>query len=160
MVKEYPTEKIRNIGLIGHGGSGKTSFAEAILYSAGVTTRLGRVQEGNTVSDYHPDEIAQQVSINLSLLHCEWKDTKINIVDMPGYADFIGEVKSGLKVTDTALLFVKISPEKSKTSCKTTAMCFLSSLSSMSFISIPSIKICPFLSRVKLTYQIYNCAFP
>ncbi|CUS95138.1 GTP-binding protein, partial [Candidatus Kryptonium thompsonii] len=107
MVKEYPTEKIRNIGLIGHGGSGKTSFAEAILYSAGVTTRLGRVQEGNTVSDYHPDEIAQQVSINLSLLHCEWKDTKINIVDMPGYADFIGEVKSGLKVTDTALLFVK-----------------------------------------------------
>jgi elongation factor G len=107
VVKEYPTEKIRNIGLIGHGGSGKTSFAEAILYSAGVTTRLGRVQEGNTISDYHPDEIAQQASINLSLLHCEWKDVKINIVDMPGYADFIGEVKSGLKVTDIALLFVK-----------------------------------------------------
>lgn len=107
MVKEYPTEKIRNIGLIGHGGSGKTSFAEAILYSAGVTTRLGRVQEGNTVSDYHPDEIAQQVSINLSLLHCEWKNVKVNIIDMPGYADFIGEVKSGLKVSDTALLFVK-----------------------------------------------------
>jgi elongation factor G len=107
VVKEYPTDKIRNIGLIGHGGSGKTSFAEAILYSAGVTTRLGRVQEGNTISDYHPDEIAQQASINLSLLHCEWKDVKINIVDMPGYADFIGEVKSGLKVTDIALLFVK-----------------------------------------------------
>ena len=106
-MKEYPTERIRNIGLIGHGGSGKTSFAEAILYSAGVTTRLGRIQEGNTVSDFHPDEIAQQGSIHLSLLHCEWKDTKINILDMPGYMDFVGEVKSGLKVSDIALLFLK-----------------------------------------------------
>jgi len=106
-MKEYTPDRIRNISLIGHGGSGKTSFSEAMLYSAGVTTRLGRVEEGNTLSDYHPDEIERQISINTSFLYCEWKTTKLNILDTPGYMDFTGEVKSALRVSDTAVILLK-----------------------------------------------------
>jgi elongation factor G len=106
-MKEYSTESIRNIALVGHGGSGKTSFAEACLYAAGVTNRLGRVEEGNTISDYHADEIERQISINSSLLHCEWKGAKVNILDTPGYTDFTGEVSSSLRVADTAIVFLK-----------------------------------------------------
>lgn len=106
-MKEYIPDHIRNVALIGHGGAGKTSLAEAMLFSAGTTTRLGKVEEGNTLSDYHPDEIERQISINTSLLCCEWKSTKINILDTPGYTDFTGEVKSALRVADTALVLVK-----------------------------------------------------
>ena len=106
-MKEYPAEFIRNIVFVGHGGSGKTTFAEACLYASGTTTRCGRVEEGNTVSDYHADEVERQISINSSLLHCEWKNSKLNIIDTPGYTDFTGEVKCGLRVTDTAIVFLK-----------------------------------------------------
>lgn len=106
-MKEYSVETIRNLTLVGHGGSGKTSLAEAFLYTAGSTTRLGRVEEGNTVSDYHSDEIERQISINSSLLYCDWKGTKLNIIDTPGYTDFTGEVKCGLRVGDTAILLLK-----------------------------------------------------
>jgi elongation factor G len=106
-MKEYTPENLRNVSLIGHGGAGKTSLTEAMLFSAGTTTRLGRVEEGNTLSDYHPDEIERQISINTSLLFCEWKSKKINILDTPGYLDFTGEVKSALRVSDTALVFLK-----------------------------------------------------
>jgi len=106
-MKEFTPDHIRNVALIGHGGAGKTSIAEAMLFSAGSTTRLGRVEEGNTLSDYHPDEIERQISINASLLFCEWKSHKINILDTPGYTDFTGEVKSSLRVADTALVLLK-----------------------------------------------------
>ncbi|MBI5476926.1 MAG: elongation factor G [Ignavibacteriales bacterium] len=106
-MKEYTAEFIRNITLVGHGGSGKTSFAEACLFTAGTTTRLGKVEEGNTLSDYRQDEIERQISINSSLLFCEWKSSKINIVDTPGYTDFTGEVRSALRVADTAIIFLK-----------------------------------------------------
>lgn len=106
-MKEYSPDHIRNIALIGHGGAGKTSLAEAFLFSTGTTTRLGKVEEGNTISDYHPDEIERQISINTSLLVCEWKNTKLNILDTPGYTDFTGEVKSALRVSDTAFILVK-----------------------------------------------------
>jgi elongation factor G len=106
-MKEYPVESIRNLALVGHGGSGKTTFAEACLFSAGATTRLGRVEEGNTVSDYHADEVERQISINASLMHCEWKGAKLNILDTPGYTDFTGEVKCCLRVADTALVLLK-----------------------------------------------------
>lgn len=104
-------ENIRNISITGHGGSGKTTFAEGILYAAGVTNRFGKVEEGNTVSDYHKDEIEKQISINSSILNTNWKGSdgilrKINIVDTPGYMDFVGEVRSALRVTDTALIMV------------------------------------------------------
>ena len=106
-MKEFTPDHIRNLALIGHGGAGKTSIAEAMLFSAGSTTRLGRVEEGNTLSDYHPDEIERQISINASLLFCEWKNHKINILDTPGYTDFTGEVKASLRVADTALVLIK-----------------------------------------------------
>ncbi|MDI3533744.1 MAG: elongation factor [Thermosediminibacterales bacterium] len=103
-MKKYATEKLRNIGLIGHGGSGKTSLAEAMLFSAGVIDRLGKIEEGNTTMDHDPQEIKRQISINTSLAPCEWKDHKINIIDTPGYFDFVGEVKSGLRVADGAII--------------------------------------------------------
>ncbi len=105
--KEYPSEKIRNIALIGHGGSGKTAFTEALMFTAGATNRMGRVDEGSTISDYHPDEVERKISINASLLHCDWQGTKVNILDTPGYSDFTGEVLGALKVADLAVVFVK-----------------------------------------------------
>jgi elongation factor G len=106
-MKEYTQDHIRNVSLIGHGGAGKTSLTEAFLFSAGSTTRLGKVEEGNTLSDYRADEISRQISVNTSLLFCEWKATKINILDTPGYTDFTGEVKSALRVSDVALVVLK-----------------------------------------------------
>jgi len=105
--KVYEPAHVRNIALIGHGGSGKTSFAEAALYTTGATNRLGKIEDGSTLSDYHPDEIERQISINTSMLYTDWNNTKLNILDTPGYPDFIGEVKSGLSVADNALLFLK-----------------------------------------------------
>lgn len=106
-MKEYAPDQIRNIALIGHGGAGKTSFAEAVCFAAGSTNRLGRVEEGNTVSDYHPDEVERQISINSAVISNEWKGFKINLIDTPGYTDFTGEVKASLRVADTALVFLK-----------------------------------------------------
>ncbi|MFH1651780.1 MAG: elongation factor G [Chloroflexota bacterium] len=105
-MKEYGTEAIRNTVLLSHSGAGKTSLAEAILFTAKATTRLGKVSEGSAVSDYDPEENKRQISINLSILPCEWQDTKINLLDTPGYADFVGEVRAALRISDTALIVV------------------------------------------------------
>ena len=104
MAGSYTTDKIRNIVLLGHSGSGKTSLAEAMLHQSGGTNRLGRVEDGNTISDYDDEEIARTMSISLSVLPCEWKGYKINLLDAPGYADFQGEMLSGLHAADTAVL--------------------------------------------------------
>lgn len=106
MLKEYTPDKIRNVALVSHGSVGKTSLAEALLYSAGATNRLGSVDDGTTVSDYNQDEIDRKISISSSLLHCEWKNHKINIIDTPGYTDFVGEVKGALKAPDTAIILL------------------------------------------------------
>jgi elongation factor G len=106
-LKEYGPESIRNIAFIGHGGSGKTSLSEVLLYTAGEINRIGNVLEGNTVSDYTSNEIEKQISISTSLMHIEWNSKKINILDTPGYSDFMGDVKSALKVCDTAVMIVK-----------------------------------------------------
>ncbi len=106
-MKDFTTESIRNIVIAGHGGAGKTTLTEALLYTASVTTRMGKVEEGSTHSDYRADEIERKTSINASLLHCEWRNTKINILDTPGYTDFTGEVKSSIAVSDTALILLK-----------------------------------------------------
>ncbi len=105
--KEYPVEKIRNIALIGHGGSGKTLLSELILFNSGTINRVGKIEEGSTVSDYHADEIERRISINSSLLHCDWQGTKLNILDTPGYSDFIGDVISSLHVSDLAVVCIK-----------------------------------------------------
>ncbi|HST05703.1 MAG TPA: elongation factor G [Chloroflexia bacterium] len=108
-MKQYNTAQIRNIGLFSHGGAGKTSLLEAMLFTSKAITRLGRVDEGNTVSDHDPDEIKRHISIQLTVAPLEWEDTKINMLDAPGYAEFSGEVVAGLRVVDTALLLVDAS---------------------------------------------------
>jgi len=105
-LKNYQTGQIRNIGVVAHGGAGKTSLVEAMLFNTGVLSRLGRVEDGTTTSDYHPEEIAKQVTIHTSLVPCEWNGVKINLLDTPGYSDFIGEVKGALRVADCALFVV------------------------------------------------------
>ncbi len=105
-MKEYASEKIRNVALAGHGGTGKTSLAEALLFAAGATTRLGKVEDGSTISDWDPDEHKRQFSLSLSILPLEWQDHKINIVDAPGYMDFMGEVKCALRAVETVLITI------------------------------------------------------
>ena len=106
-MKEYETEAIRNIAFVGHGGSGKTTLSEIMLYTTGETTRIGKIEEGNTISDYTPNEIEKQISITTGIMHLEWNNCKINILDTPGYSDFTGEVRSALKVCETAVILIK-----------------------------------------------------
>ncbi len=105
----YDTPKVRNIVLLGHSGSGKTTFAECMLYEAKAITRRGQVNLGNTVSDFTGIEQGRGHSVFSTLLHADWKDCKINIMDTPGYDDFIGEIVSSLKVADTALMLLNAS---------------------------------------------------
>ena len=100
------TKKIRNVALLGHGGCGKTSLAEAMLYITGGTDRLGKVADGNTVSDFDAEETKRGFSISASLMNVTWKDCKINILDTPGYLDFVGEVHQALRVADSAVIVV------------------------------------------------------
>jgi elongation factor G len=105
-VKRYATDHIRNVALVGHGGSGKTSLVEALLHRSGAINRLGRVEDGTTVSDYDPEEQRRTISLSLSLAPFEWRDHKINLIDTPGYADFIGDVAAALRVADLAVFVV------------------------------------------------------
>ena len=114
-MKDFKTEDIRNVALVGHGSTGKTSLAEAMLFSSGATGRVGRVDEGTTVSDFDPDENKRKISINLSLLPCEWKGKKLNIIDTPGYADFVGEMKTGLRAADAAIVVVCAASDRKST---------------------------------------------
>lgn len=100
----YNATQIRNVCLVGHGGSGKSSVAEAFLFNAGVINRMGKITEGNTVSDYLPEEVRHNVSISTSLIPYEWQGVKINVLDTPGYLDFFGEVKSALRVVECGVL--------------------------------------------------------
>ena len=103
---KYGLDNIHNVILLSHGGAGKTSLSEAMLFNAGVINRLGKVDDGSSTSDYDPDEAKRRISINLSLLPLPWRDKKINIIDVPGYADFIGEVKAGMRISEGAIIVV------------------------------------------------------
>jgi elongation factor G len=103
---KYGLENIHNVVLLSHGGAGKTSLSEAMLFNAGAISRLGKVDDGSSTSDYDPDEAKRRISINLSILPFQWKDKKINILDAPGYADFVGEVKAGMRVSEGAIVVV------------------------------------------------------
>ena len=102
----YTTDKIRNVVLLGHGGCGKTSLAEAMAYLAGMTNRMGTVTDGSTISDYDKEEIKRQFSIHTSLIPIPWQDVKINVLDTPGYFDFVGEVEEAVSVADAAIIVV------------------------------------------------------
>jgi elongation factor G len=103
---KYGLENIHNVVLLSHGGAGKTSLAEAMLFNAGAISRLGKVDDGSSTSDYDPDEAKRRISINLSLLPLTWRERKINILDAPGYADFVGEAKAGIRVSEGAIIVV------------------------------------------------------
>ncbi|MGD0795693.1 MAG: elongation factor G [Dehalococcoidales bacterium] len=103
-MQTYGLDSIHNVVLLSHGGAGKTSLSEAMLFTTGVINRLGKVDEGSTTSDYDPDEIKRKISINLSIIPYEWQKKKINILDAPGYADFVGEVKAGMRVSEGAVV--------------------------------------------------------
>lgn len=102
----YTTDKIRNVVLLGHGGCGKTSLVEAMAYLSGKITRMGKVEDGNTISDYDKEEINRLFSINTSIVPILWEDNKINILDTPGYFDFIGETEEAVSVADAAIIVV------------------------------------------------------
>ncbi len=105
-MKEYPADSIRNVALVGHSGTGKTTLAESMLFAAGAVTRLGTIEDHTTTSDWDPDEHKRSFSLSLSIIPLEWNDRKINIIDTPGYMDFMGEVKCGLRAVETALITI------------------------------------------------------
>ena len=123
-MKGYTGDTIRNVALLGHGGCGKTTFLEAALLATGVINRLGKVEDGNTVSDYDKMEIEKGYSISLSIVPVEYNKVKINFLDTPGFFDFIGEVDSAMRAVDAAMILVdassgiQVGTEKAWNSCK------------------------------------------
>jgi elongation factor G len=105
-VKSFPPAKIRNVALVGHGGAGKTSLAEALLFCAGAISRMGRVEDGTTTTDFDPEEVRRHLSLSLALAPFEHDGVKINLLDAPGYADFVGDVRTALEVADLAVVVV------------------------------------------------------
>lgn len=106
ILKEYATNQIRNVAVVSHSGAGKTTMIENILFATGAITRLGKVEEGTTASDYDPEEIKRKVSINATPISVEWKDSKINFIDTPGYFDFVGEVVAAMHIADSGIVVV------------------------------------------------------
>ena len=105
-MNNFASKNIRNVGLFSHAGSGKTTLSEALLFNAGLLSRRGRVEEGNTVSDWQPEEIKRGISIDLSILPWEWKGCKVNLIDTPGYADFVGNVLGAIRAVDSAVVLL------------------------------------------------------
>ncbi len=103
-MKVYPTSKVRNIALVGHGGTGKTSLVEAMLFNTGAIKRMGKVDDGNSVADYLPEEVKRKITISTTLVPCEYRDHKINVLDTPGYADFYFEVTGAMRVSDSIVM--------------------------------------------------------
>ena len=112
-MNSYATDRIRNVGIVGHGDTGKTQLVSSLLYTAGMTPRLGKVTEGSTVTDWDEEEIARKISINTGVAHAEWQarrpqpeKIKINLLDTPGYSTFMNETKSSLIAADATLIVV------------------------------------------------------
>lgn len=103
-MKAYETEQLRNVGLFSHGGAGKTSLSEAMLFDAGVINRLGRVEDGTTLSDYDPEETRRHISVQLAVLPLEWMHAKVTLIDTPGYYDFVGDVHQSIRAVDGAII--------------------------------------------------------
>src|SRR5215471_891173 len=100
------TEKIRNVALVGHGGAGKTTLAEALLFVAGAVPRMGKVEDGTATTDFDPEEHRRKISVSLAVAPFDWEGHKINVLDAPGYADFVGDVAAALRAADLAVFVV------------------------------------------------------
>src|SRR5687768_496559 len=105
-MKVYDAAAIRNVALVGHGGSGKTQLVSAMLFGSGAVNRLGRVDDGSTVTDFDEEEIARKHTLSSSLAHTEWQKTKINIIDTPGFANFLSDARAALRVAEAAIVVV------------------------------------------------------
>jgi elongation factor G len=105
-MKTYNASSIRNVLLVGHGGAGKTTLLEAMLFTSGAITRMGKVEDGNTASDFEPEEVKKGISVSLAMAPVEWNGVKINVLDAPGYADFVGDLRSAIRAVDAVLLVV------------------------------------------------------
>ena len=105
-MKVYDAASIRNVAVVGHGGCGKTQLVSALLFAAGMVNRLGRVDDGTTVTDYDPEEIARKHTLSTSLAFAEWRKTKINLLDTPGVANFFADTRAALRVADAAIVVV------------------------------------------------------
>ncbi|MDR1061724.1 MAG: elongation factor G [Clostridiales bacterium] len=105
-MKDYSVQKLRNVCLLSHGGAGKTTLAEAAMYNTGALDRLGKISDGTTATDYDPEEIKRKISINLAVAPFEWGGCKVNMIDTPGYFDFVGEVRQGLRASESALILI------------------------------------------------------
>src|SRR5438132_7322894 len=105
-MKEYAPAQLRNVGLFSHGGAGKTTLSEALLFRAGAITRMGSVDDGNTTTDFDPEELKRQMSVSLAVAPLEWQGHKVNLIDTPGYADFYGAVSEAARVADGALVLI------------------------------------------------------
>ena len=133
-MKDHPPAQIRNLALVSPHGTGKTSLAEALLYRTKVTTRHGKVEEGTAALDFSPEEIHRKITISLSLAPLEWHDTKINLIDTPGYADFVGDMVAGLRVADSAVFCMKGSAGIDSSGC---AKMPIGSLSAIPILTVP-----------------------
>jgi elongation factor G len=136
MGTEYGSSDIRNIAVLGHGGSGKTTLVDAIAYIAGSTTRRGSVESGTTHTDFTPEEHDHGISINLAVARAEWMGTKINLVDTPGYLDFFGEVEAGVRVVDGGLIVVSATGGVEVGTERVWAACARRSLPRVLFVSM------------------------
>ncbi|MGC1291116.1 MAG: GTP-binding protein, partial [Candidatus Acidiferrales bacterium] len=108
-MKTYNTEQIRNVGIVGHGDTGKTQLVSSLLFTAGMTQRLGKVTDGSTVTDWDEEEIARKISIQTGMAYAEWQGNKINFLDTPGYSTFINDTKASLIAADAAMILVDAS---------------------------------------------------
>ena len=105
-MQQYSSDRIRNVVLLSQKGAGKSSVAEAMLFTTGATSRMGKIEDGNTASDYQPEEVSHHTSLSLAVLACEWKKSKVNLIDVPGDPEFIGEILSGTRVADAAVIVI------------------------------------------------------
>ncbi|MDR3121919.1 MAG: GTP-binding protein, partial [Clostridiales bacterium] len=105
-MKEYTTKRLRNVCFLSHGGAGKSTLAEAMMFNTGVLDRFGKIADGTTTTDYDPEEIKRKISINLAIAPFEWNDFKVNLIDTPGFFDFVGEVKQGARAAESALILI------------------------------------------------------
>src|SRR5829696_5072537 len=123
-MKVYDAASIRNVAVVGHGGSGKTQLVSALLFDAGMVNRLGKVDEGNTITDYDEEEIARKHTLSASLAYAEWNKTKINLIDTPGFGNFFSDARAAMRVADGALIVVdavsgvEVQTEKAWAACE------------------------------------------
>lgn len=155
-MKDYQSASIRNVVLLGHGGCGKTSLAEAMALQAGIVTRAGKVTEGNTISDFDKEEIKRKISIGTSVIPIEWEDVKINILDTPGYFDFVGEVEEAVSVADAAIIVVSGKSGVEVGTRKAWELCEKYNLPRMFFVSEMDVDNASFRQPVEKLTELYG----